>query len=75
MGRYVVRHGLVAILALIGCVYVRPAAAQVVQGVVVDDQNLSRVSIATVRLMQGDKVGQGTETDARGHFVISLPCG
>lgn len=50
-----------------------PAGAQAVQGVVVDDQNQSRVSTATVRVVLGGTVGQGTETDTRGHFFLHLP--
>lgn len=43
------------------------------RGVVVDDSNLSRVATATVRLIQDDKPGQGTETDGAGHFFLTLP--
>jgi len=51
----VVRLGLVILLTLLACLRVQPAVAQAVQavqGVVVDDQNLSRVSAPTVHLVQ-----------------------
>jgi hypothetical protein len=49
------------------------ASAQAVRGVVVDDQSLTRVSTATVRLVQDGKLGRGTETDAQGRFFLVLP--
>jgi hypothetical protein len=67
---------------LVWCVYAAAflhgashAAAQVVRGVVVDDQNLSRVSSATVRLVIDDDLGAGAETDAEGGFTLALPGG
>ena len=73
MGRRVFHPGFVMVLAVLSGLWTRSAAAQAVQGVVVDDQNLSRVSTATVRLVQDGKLGQGTETDPSGHFVLPLP--
>lgn len=49
------------------------ASAQAVRGVVIDDQSLTHVSTATVRLVQDGKLGRGTETDAQGRFFIALP--
>lgn len=51
------------------------ASAQAVRGVVIDDQSLSGVGTATVRLVQGGKPGRGTETDAQGRFFLALPGG
>jgi Carboxypeptidase regulatory-like domain len=61
--------------ALLAAALVRPerSCAQAVRGVVVDDQSLARVSAATVRVVDGDEVGQGTQTDEQGHFFLRLP--
>ncbi len=50
-----------------------PLAAQVVRGVVVDDENLTPVTGASVRLVVEDALGAGTETDAQGGFLLALP--
>lgn len=50
-----------------------PLAAQVVRGVVLDDVNLEPVIGASVRLVVGDALDVGTETNAEGSFVLALP--
>jgi hypothetical protein len=50
-----------------------PGAAQVVRGVVVDDTNLSPVSAAMVRLVVGEELATGRETDGQGRFRLPVP--
>ena len=73
MPRTLTRCIVVVALAVLPSLKGLSASAQAVQGVVVDDQSLSHVSTATVRVVQGDKAGRGTETDARGRFFLPLP--
>lgn len=47
--------------------------AQAVRGVVVDDTNLAPVSAAMVRLVVGEELREGRETDAAGRFLMPLP--
>jgi hypothetical protein len=65
---------LLALFAILGpAAVVRPVAAQSIRGIVVDDTNLTRVPGATVRLVAGDELGAGTETDADGRFFLATP--
>lgn len=73
MLRALARCAVVVALAVVPSLKGLSASAQAVEGVVVDDQSLSHVSTATVRVVQGDKAGRGTETDARGRFFLPLP--
>jgi hypothetical protein len=73
MPRSITRCAVVALVTVAPSLLARSVSAQAVRGVVVDDQNLSHVSTATVRVVQGDKLGRSTETDAHGHFFLSLP--
>lgn len=73
MPRTLTRCAGVVALAIVPSLKGLSASAQAVQGVVVDDQSLSHVSTATVRVVQGDEAGRGTETDAQGRFFLPLP--
>lgn len=61
----------VAVLGLF--IRAHAASAQAVQGVVIDNRNASGVSAATVRVVEGEKAGGGTETDNQGRFLLRLP--
>ena len=65
--------GLAVALAALSLIAAQPSAAQAVRGIVMDNQNSARVATATVRLVQDDEEGAATETDAQGHFFLSLP--
>lgn len=73
MPRYFVRPLFLLILIVASAIQARPAGAQAVRGVVVDDQNLAKVGTATVLAVKDDAPGQGTETDAQGRFFLPLP--
>jgi hypothetical protein len=73
MRRSILRLIPALVLAIVPWLQAQSAAAQAVRGVVVDNENLSRVSAATVRLVHGDDAGQGAETDASGHFFLPVP--
>jgi len=70
--------GWVALLLLGICLpgtFPAPAHAQAIRGVVVDDTSLTPVPGAQVRLVRRGTLGQGTETDGEGRFLLPVPGG
>ena len=53
----------------------RGARAQAIRGVVVDDNSLTPVPGAMVRLVRGNGPGLGTETDDEGRFLLPVDAG
>ena len=67
------RSVLLVVLSVVFSGGVDRLVAQAVRGVIVDDQSLTHVRAATVRLVQDGKPSKGTESDASGRFFIALP--
>ena len=66
---------LLAALSLATVASARPAAAQAIRGVVLDDRTGSPVAGAAVRLVVRDSVRRAIASDEFGRFLMSLPGG